>query len=80
MRALDAARVHLRLARVLLSAGVERAAAACAVLARPSGGASATPHHGLDGNSPAADRIRDAPAGVREAARSAARHDRLRRR
>ncbi len=63
--------VHPRLARVLLSAGGgARAAAACAVLAeawRPaaSGDAPTTDSDVLS----AADRIRDAPAGVREAAR-----------
>jgi ATP-dependent helicase HrpB len=63
--------VHPRLARVLLSAGGgARAAAACAVLAeawRPAAGGDA-PTTDSDVLS-AADRIRDAPAGVREAAR-----------
>jgi len=63
--------VHPRLARVLLSAGGgARAAAACAVLAeawRPaaSGDVPTTDSDVLS----AADRIRDAPAGVRAAAR-----------
>jgi ATP-dependent helicase HrpB len=63
--------VHPRLARVLLSAGGgARAAAACAVLAeawRPaaSGYVPTTDSDVLS----AADRIRDAPAGVRAAAR-----------
>ena len=68
--------VHPRLARVLLSAGGgARAAAACAVLAeawRPaaSGDAPTTDSDVLS----AADRIRDAPAGVRAAAASSQRH------
>ncbi|HEY8233557.1 MAG TPA: ATP-dependent helicase HrpB [Vicinamibacteria bacterium] len=62
--------VHPRLARVLLSAGGgARAAAACAVLAeawRPSASGD-TPTTDSDVLS-AADRLRDAPAGVRAAA------------
>jgi ATP-dependent RNA helicase HrpB len=63
--------VHPRLARVLLSAGAgARAAAACAVLAeawRPPSTGDA-PNTDSDVLS-AADRIRDAPPGVRETAR-----------
>jgi ATP-dependent helicase HrpB len=63
--------VHPRLARVLLSAGGgARAAAACAVLAeawRPAAGGD-VPTTDSDVLS-AADRIREAPAGVRAAAR-----------
>jgi ATP-dependent helicase HrpB len=63
--------VHPRLARVLLSAGGgARAAAACAVLAeawRPS--VSGDPPTTDSDVLSAADRIRDAPAGVRAAAR-----------
>jgi ATP-dependent helicase HrpB len=63
--------VHPRLARVLLSAGGgARAAAACAVLAEawrpPSNGAAPTTDSDVLS---AADRIRDAPPGVRDAAR-----------